>query len=91
MIAIIGGPNSGKSAKAEELALRTGLKPYYLATMKVLDYTGRQRIEKHREMREFMELDGFPLVEEYKFMKAYCAELENEKQREAAAHDLFDD
>ncbi len=22
---------------------------------------------------------------------AYCAELENEKQREAAAHDLFDD
>ena len=51
MIAIIGGPNSGKSAKAEELAVRTGLKPYYLATMKVLDDAGRQRIEKHREMR----------------------------------------
>ena len=51
MIAIIGKPNSGKSIKAEELALQTGLEPYYLATMKVLDETGRQRIEKHRKMR----------------------------------------
>lgn len=51
MIAIIGKPNSGKSIKAEEIALQTGMKPYYLATMKVFDDAGRQRIEKHRKMR----------------------------------------
>ena len=61
------------------------------ATVEIEIFVLQQNPEKHREMREFMELDGFPLVEEYKFMKAYCAELENEKQREAAAHDLFDD
>ena len=51
MIAIIGRPNSGKSAKAEEMALKTGLKPYYLATMKVMDESGQKRVQKHREMR----------------------------------------
>ncbi len=54
-------------------------------------YTLLKNPDRHKEVREFMELEGFPLMEEYKFMKAYCAELESEKEREAAAQGLFDD
>lgn len=50
-----------------------------------------QNPETHKEIRKFMESDSFPLVEEYKIIKSYCAELESEKEREAAAKDLFDD
>lgn len=61
------------------------------ATVEIEVYVILQNPKKHKEVREFMELDGFPLVEEYKYMKAYCAELESEKEREAAAQGLFDD
>ena len=60
MIAVIGSPNSGKSIKAEELALNTGLVPYYLATMKVLDDEGISRVKKHRDMRDGK---GFTTIE----------------------------
>ena len=50
---VTGTPDSGKSAAAEELAVRTE-DPHkiYLATMKVLDETGRKRVAKHRKQRE---------------------------------------
>ena len=50
---VTGTPDSGKSAVAEELAVRTK-DPHkiYLATMKVLDETGRKRVAKHRKQRE---------------------------------------
>ena len=50
---VIGTPDSGKSAFAEELALRTGDEVlYYLATMKVIDAAGTARVKKHRQQRE---------------------------------------
>ena len=49
---IVGRSNTGKSALAESLALETGRKVYYVATMKVMDYAGRERVLKHRQQRE---------------------------------------
>ena len=53
MILVIGTPNSGKSALAEELAIRINAPVrYYLATMEVRDEAGRKRVVKHRRLRE---------------------------------------
>ncbi len=50
---IIGGPNSGKSQLAEDLVVNSGIdRRYYLATMRVLDEAGEERIIKHRKQRE---------------------------------------
>ena len=49
---ITGKQNSGKSLRAEELALSYGKPLFYLATMKVMDDEGRKRVEKHRRQRE---------------------------------------
>ena len=51
---VIGVPDSGKSALAEELAMELSGddKRIYLATMEVLDEAGKRRVEKHRKLRE---------------------------------------
>ena len=50
---IIGTPDSGKSALAEDIALASECKNrIYLATMKVCDDEGRQRVIKHRSSRD---------------------------------------
>lgn len=51
---VIGVPDSGKSALAEELAMKLSGddKRIYLATMEILDDAGRRRVEKHRKQRE---------------------------------------
>ncbi len=50
---VIGKQNSGKSLMAEELLMKCrGRDKYYIATMKVYDETGRERVEKHRKQRE---------------------------------------
>ncbi|HCM91383.1 MAG TPA: adenosylcobinamide kinase [Lachnospiraceae bacterium] len=49
---IIGKQNSGKSLRAEELAVSYGRPLYYIATMKVMDEEGRKRVERHRKQRE---------------------------------------
>ena len=54
---IIGKPDSGKSAFAEEKALEKKIMPgagdlYYIATMQVIDEDSEKRVIKHREMRE---------------------------------------
>ena len=50
---VIGTHGSGKSALAENLAMKTG-DPFriYLATMKVLDDEGKERVARHRRQRE---------------------------------------
>ena len=50
---VVGGQNSGKSKFAEELAVKSGEgRLYYLATMKVCDEAGEERIRRHRRQRE---------------------------------------
>ncbi len=53
-ILIIGTPDSGKSEKAEALAmeLAIGQKKYYIATMIPYGEEGARRVEKHRRLRE---------------------------------------
>lgn len=53
MTLIIGGSGSGKSAYAEAYMEACALKnrKYYLATMQVYDKEGREKVEKHRQMR----------------------------------------
>ncbi len=48
---ILGGARSGKSEFAENLTLRSGLKPLYLATAAAGDAEMRARIKIHRERR----------------------------------------
>ncbi len=53
MTLVLGSSSSGKSALAEALCLESGdKKRYYLATMQVLDREGRERVQRHRSMRE---------------------------------------
>ncbi len=66
---ITGPPDSGKSLRAEELAVQGGRKNlYYLATMKVMDEEGSDRVKKHRAQREGK---GFATIEQpYDIIKA---------------------
>ncbi len=66
---ITGPPDSGKSLKAEKLAVQGGRKNlYYLATMKVMDEEGSDRVKKHRAQREGK---GFATIEQpYDIIKA---------------------
>ena len=51
IILITGGQRSGKSSKAEELALSLSGSPVYLATAHVWDEEFRERVRKHQERR----------------------------------------
>ena len=51
IILITGGQRSGKSTKAEELALSLSSQPVYLATAHVWDDEFRERVKKHQERR----------------------------------------
>ncbi len=52
IILITGGQRSGKSNKAEELALSLSENPVYMATAHVWDEEFRQRVRRHQERRE---------------------------------------
>ena len=54
LILVTGGSGSGKSAFAEELAVKlSGNNPLvYLATMRVFDEEGEKRVLRHREQRK---------------------------------------
>ncbi len=52
MILVYGGIGSGKSEYAESLLGKYTCKKAYLATMQVFDEEGRQKVIKHRKMRE---------------------------------------
>ncbi len=61
MLYLVTGPEkSGKSAKAEALAVRLGEKRIYLATMVPFGEEGKKRVEHHRELRKEK---GFQTVE----------------------------
>lgn len=51
IILITGGQRSGKSVKAEELALMLSQNPVYVATAHVWDEEFRERVRKHQERR----------------------------------------
>ena len=51
IILITGGQRSGKSTKAEELALSLSNQPVYLATAHVWDDEFRESVKKHQERR----------------------------------------
>lgn len=75
MILVVGKPDSGKSVRAETLALelaRDG-KKIYLATMEPFGEAGQQRIEKHRRLRAGK---GFVTVEKPLALKELGSELQ---------------
>ena len=51
IILITGGQRSGKSSKAEELALSLSPNPVYVATAHIWDDEFRERVRKHQERR----------------------------------------
>lgn len=51
IILITGGQRSGKSTKAEELALRLSDNPVYMATAHIWDEEFRDRVRRHQERR----------------------------------------
>ena len=51
IILITGGQRSGKSSKAEELALSLSENPVYLATAHIWDEEFKERVRKHQERR----------------------------------------
>lgn len=51
IILITGGQRSGKSNKAEELALSLSSNPIYVATAHIWDDEFRERVRKHKERR----------------------------------------
>ena len=51
IILITGGQRSGKSTKAEALALSLSAHPVYVATAKVWDDEFRERVRRHQERR----------------------------------------
>lgn len=78
MILIIGSPDSGKSALGEDMIMKMsqGQKKAYIATMIPFGEEGRQRIKKHRKMREGK---GFITYERARDLEALIAELEAEE------------
>ena len=51
IILITGGQRSGKSTKAEELALSLSANPVYVATAYIWDEEFRERVRRHQERR----------------------------------------
>lgn len=51
IILITGGQRSGKSVKAEEMALSQSCNPVYMATAHIWDDEFRERVRKHQERR----------------------------------------
>ena len=62
MILITGGSACGKSAYAESLCMKASLPRYYLAAMKPYGEEGKQKVRRHRALREGK---GFKTIERY--------------------------
>ncbi|SFB93480.1 adenosylcobinamide kinase /adenosylcobinamide-phosphate guanylyltransferase [Xylanibacter ruminicola] len=67
IILITGGQRSGKSTKAEELALQLSPHPVYLATAHIWDEEFRARVQKHQERRG----PEWTNIEEEKFLSKH--------------------
>ena len=67
---ITGGSGSGKSAFAEDCAMKSAASErFYVATMKVWGEEGQRRVKKHREMRQGK---GFVTIECETDLKSLC-------------------
>ena len=53
LVLVLGGSGSGKSAFAEKIIeeVSAGGDKYYIATMKIYDAEGEEKVKRHREMR----------------------------------------
>ena len=67
IILITGGQRSGKSAKAEALALSLSPTPVYLATAHIWDEEFRERVRRHQERRG----EQWTNIEEEKFLSRH--------------------
>jgi len=67
IILITGGQRSGKSAKAEALALSLSPTPVYLATAHIWDEEFRERVRRHQERRG----EQWKNIEEEKFLSRH--------------------
>lgn len=84
IIFVYGGSGSGKSAFAEEISSHYGgSEKYYVATMKVFDEEGKERVAKHRRQRERR---NFKLIEKPVLIESICTDLAQEK---AAGKKIF--
>ncbi|MEL6437074.1 MAG: bifunctional adenosylcobinamide kinase/adenosylcobinamide-phosphate guanylyltransferase [Pseudomonadota bacterium] len=52
VVLVLGGARSGKSAFAEDMILRSGLQPVYIATAQVWDDEMRARVDVHKGRRD---------------------------------------
>lgn len=73
-ILVIGNSGSGKSEYAENLLLREAgeKKKYYIATMRILDREGAERVKRHRKNRQGK---GFITVEQPRNLGAVAEQI----------------
>lgn len=75
---VIGGSGSGKSAYAEQMAVKAAGNGslYYVATMQVYDEEGKKKVERHQKMREGK---GFLTIEQPRRLKEAAKKVATEK------------
>lgn len=75
---VIGGSGSGKSAYAEQMAVKAAGKGslYYVATMQVYDEEGKKKVERHQKMRAGK---GFLTIEQPRKLKEAAKKVATEK------------
>ena len=81
---VIGGSGSGKSAYAEQMAVKAAGNGslYYVATMQVYDEEGKKKVERHQKMRAGK---GFLTIEQPRRLKE-AAKKELESQNEPVSY-----
>lgn len=75
---VIGGSGSGKSAYAEQMAVKAAGNGslYYVATMQVYDEEGKKKVERHQKMRAGK---GFFTIEQPRRLKEAAEKVATEK------------
>lgn len=75
---VIGGSGSGKSAYAEQMAVKAAGSGslYYVATMQVYDEEGKKKVERHQKMRAGK---GFLTIEQPRNLEEAAKKVATEK------------
>ena len=75
---VIGGSGSGKSAYAEQMAVKAAGNGslYYVATMQVCDEEGKKKVERHQKMRAGK---GFLTIAQPRRLKEAAKKVATEK------------
>ena len=75
---VIGGSGSGKSAYAEQMAVKAvgNGSLYYVATMQVYDEEGKKKVERHQKMRAGK---GFLTIEQPRRLKEAAKKVATER------------